>query len=821
MSKCYHCGERVAPDLAIVSEIAGEKRAFCCNGCQMVAELIQASDLTDYYRIRNRLAPRIDKRYQPEHWQAYDLPEIAQQYLYTHPTGEYELHLYLDGIHCSACAWLIKSALKQELGIDEVQVNTTTSRAEIRWRDQPLSRILHTLSSLGYTPNLYTPDAAERQSEKMRNQYLLRLVIAGLASMQTMMLATGLYNADQGMDAGFAQYSRWLSWLLTTPVMFYSGFPFLQSAWRALLHKQVNMDLPIAFGALGAYLASAWHTILGKGEIYFESVGMFIFALLISRFIEFLTRRRARLSEYRFARLLPEAVEKIEENGEKRLVPLPAVQKGDYVYIRPAQTIAVDGVIVEGETRVDESMLTGESIAQYRQVGDKVLAGSHNLQSPISICITQTGQQTTLAGINRLIARASQYRSPLTDKSEKLAQQSILVLLLLAVCAYVIWHWLAPERALDIALAVLVATCPCALSLAIPTTLTGALNHANQANILIKNADTLYRLPSVKQIVFDKTGTLTQGHYQLITSDIAEEDRQLAWSLAKSLQQHSSHPIAWHFTQHPASLLTLSDIMQHSGAGVLAQYQQQRVGIGSRAFIAAQFPTLTLPAPLTQTHADDVQTRNLAATQSNVYLVLPTQKIVQFVLADPLRAGINQPLAQLRAQGLSLCIASGDQYDNVIATGNALAIDTVYANLSAKDKLELIEQQSNPTLMIGDGINDAPSMAAACVSVAVNQANPLSQTQADVVLLQHSVEALPFLFTLARRAQQLIRQNIIWAALYNASVLPLALFGYLTPWIAAIGMSLSSIIVVINALRIRKTPLPAPVKAPIQGVSQH
>lgn len=787
--RCYHCQEAIPAGIRIHGEFDGHTQAFCCHACLGVAELIHQGGLDRYYTTRTQSAPRPEPRFASEHWLAYDLPAVAQQYVYTDDNGEHEIHLFIDGIHCAACHYLIKGTLKNRLNIEHAFINATTGRAEIRFGAQKLSDILATIASLGYTPNLFTPDSGETQLHRERNRQLLRLIVAGLGTMQLMMFAYGFYTSAESIDAGFAGYLRYLSLAITTPVLFYSGLPFLKSAWFALKARRVNMDVPVAFALLGTYLASAWHTVRDEGEIYFETVGMFIFFLLISRFLEFLTRRRARLNEYRFARLLPEAVTRID--GEhSTLIPLPTVQVGDILRILPTHTIAADGDIIRGETRVNEAMLSGESTPVYKRAGDKVLAGSSNLQSPIDIRVTQTGQQTTLAGIRRIVHRAEQNRAAQIDRNETLAQWTIISVLLLALGGYGIWLFIDAARAFDIAVAVLVATCPCALSLATPAALTTAVNRAHQAGILIKSTDTLERLPAIRHILFDKTGTLTQGRFQLQQADIYA-DPAIVWQIAKSLEAHSSHPIAWYFSRQEVPTLPLSDIVQESGRGVSGNHNGKRYHIGSAAFVHSHVPHLALPP---------------AADGNNVYLADTQTLLAHFHFSDPLRSGLADTLNALRPY--TLHILSGDRTENVAHVAHTLHIEHAHGGLSAEEKLHYLQTLDTPTLMIGDGINDAPVMAGADVSVAVGRANPLSQTHADIVCLEHGPEALPFLFTLAARTQRLIRQNLLWASAYNAIVLPLAVCGFLTPWIAALGMSASSVIVVANALRIARQPLP-------------
>ena len=820
---CYHCHQPILAGTDIHDD-AGH--AYCCTACRAVAAIISAHHLDQYYTVRDRPAPRPDTAYDHSHWQAYDLPDIAAQYTY-HDGENNEIHLYIDGLHCAACTWLISRALERAHGITHTHINLTTGRAEIRWRDTPLSAILATIADLGYTPNLTTPDQEERRDHRRRNHDLLRLIVAGLGMMQVMMFATGLYTgAWLGIEREYEQLLRWISALTSAPVMLYAGYPFLKNTWLALKQRRLNMDVPIAIACAGAWLASLYHTILGHGEIYYDGVTMFIFFITISRTLEAHTRRRARHNQHHFARLLPDAVYQRAADGEYRLVPLPAIRVDDHIRVLPTHTIPVDGCIEAGTSRVDESMLSGESTPQYKQTGDTVLAGSTNLASPLDIRVTQTGQQTTLAAIRRISARAEQHRSPQIDRNETLARHTILAVLILAAAGYLIWQWIAPARAFDIALAVLVATCPCALSLATPTVLTAALNHAHKHAILIKNSDTLDRLTRIKRILFDKTGTLTAGKYQLRAGETyGDADPHTLLAIAKTLETNSTHPVAWYFSRQETATLPMTNIRQHSGKGVSGDWQDSRWHIGSAAYMqengVATLETTDIKSlpPLAgggvaqrqrggNTATDAEENPIDDANTTHVYLAENTTLRAHYRLSDPERPGLAATLTALAAR-YHLAIASGDRSANVARLATRYHITDYHGDLRPNDKLTLLEAHDPAhTLMIGDGINDAPVLARAAVSVAVGRANPLSQTHADIVFMKNGPDALPYLFDLATRTQRIIRQNLTWAAAYNLLILPLALCGYLTPWIAALGMSTSSLLVTANALRIQRTAPP-------------
>ena len=847
MSACYHCQQPIPAGINISDD---HGHHYCCHACQTVAQIINAHHLDQYYQVRDRPAPRPAHPYDPAHWQAYDIPEIAAQYTYK-DGDEQEIHLYIDGLHCAACTWLISRALQDAHGINHARINLGTGLAEIRWRDTPLSAILATIASLGYTPNLHTPDKTDDSQRRERNHDLLRLIVAGLGMMQVMMFATGLYTgAWHGIDREYEQLLRWISLLCSAPVMLYAGYPYLKNAWLGLRHRQPNMDLPIALACAGAWLASLYHTLIGRGEIYYDGVTMFIFFISISRYLEAHTRRRARHNQQHFARLLPDAVYKYNDSGETQLVPLPTIQPGDHIRVLPTHTIPVDGEITHGASRIDEQMLTGESTPQYKTIGDRVHAGSTNLQSPLDIRVSQTGQQTTLAAIRRISARAEQHRSPQIDRNEALARQTVLAVLILAAVGYLLWQFIDPARAFDIALAILVATCPCALSLATPTVLTAALNHAHKHHILIKNSNTLDRLNHIRRILFDKTGTLTQGKYQLQQSDYYGDPQRLL-AIAKTLETHSTHPIAWYYSQQPVATVSMDNIEQHSGKGISGDYDGSRWHIGSAAYMqenacgggdgggvcphtaAAESSTESppplqgAPAPaagegwgggsvrlsISDAETSSGKTANPSPTAppettNHVYLAENHELRAHYQLGDPERANLAATLNLLKTR-YHLAIASGDRAENVARLAARYGIEDHHGGLDPAAKLALLEANDpEHTLMIGDGINDAPVLARASVSVAVGRANPLSQTHADIVFLRHGPEALPYLLDLATRSRRITRQNLAWATVYNLTILPLAISGHLTPWIAALGMSASSLLVIVNALRIHRTAPP-------------
>lgn len=785
MSNCFHCGSKIPDGGEVIGLV---DKVFCCYGCLSVAELITNSNLERYYEVRENNSNEKVRKLPQELWLAYDVEEVKNLYVRKLDDNFNEANLFIDGIHCSACSWLIKTALKQKLGLDKVIVNATTTRAELIFpQNIKLSQILTCIADLGYKPNLFNPAEDEIKQNKIRNSYLSRLIISGLGMMQVMMFATGLYTGSFfGIEKEYSQLLRWVSLILTTPIFLYTGYPFLKSAFLGIKYKQINMDIPIATALLLAFVASVINTILQRGEVYFDSVLMFIFFISISRFLEFLTRRRAKLNSLNFSKLLPEALEVLDITTKQlKFYPLTAIQKGQIVKILPSQTVAFDGIIFEGETRINEAMLTGEGEALFKQVGDPVLAGSQNLESPILIKVQTTGQETTLAGIERLISKAQQNQSPIYLKTQELAQKTITAILILAAAAWLLWLFINPSKSFDIALAVLVATCPCALSLAMPVVFTAAINKAHSLGIFIKSSESLEKLLKIKNLIFDKTGTLTEGNFVLKEAKFFNTEEKLAWQIAKSLEKNSPHPLAWALVnQCSYPELELQKIKVFN-QGVVGEYKGIKYIIGSYNFVKEFNSKLEIKE----------------GEESEVFLVNQKELLAQFNFADPVIKNLSKIIAELK--NYNILIASGDKLNNVQKVAELAGIKKFYADLKPADKLNLLEHFKEPSLVIGDGINDAPLMSKAELAVSVKGANPMNQDTADIVLLSSGIELLPYLFKLAQKSQKIITQNLFWAATYNLLIIPLAVCGFLTPWIAALGMSLSSLVVVGNALRIR------------------
>jgi Cu2+-exporting ATPase len=602
------------------------------------------------------------------------------------------------------------------------------------------------------------------------------------------------------MDPTMREYMRLVSMLVSVPVALYSGWPFYQGAWVALRSRSISMDVPVSLGILLAFVASVWNALSGQGEVYFDSVTMFVFFLGLGRYIEMIARHRAGSVADALARLAPMTARRVRD-GVTEDVQAVELAVGDELVVRTGEVFAADGVVLEGDGRVDESMLTGESNAIAKPPGARVHQGTHNLATPLRVRVTAVAGNTVLSGIVALLERAQAERPRLAKAADRAAAWFLGRILIGAALVFAVWWFVDPSRAFSATLAVLVVTCPCALSLATPTALAAATAALARRGVLVAHTDAIEALSKATHVLWDKTGTLTKGlvrvedvrSYGNVTSQQA-----LEW--AASLEQLSEHPIARAFTVTGAPTVRASEVEVHAGRGLEGRIDGRLLRIGTLAFAGA------LKSPPAGAAAADAATDD-AAGESWVYLGDESGLLAAFRLTDPLRPEAGQCVAGLAALGLPSEIVSGDEAGAVARIAERCGIERQAARLTPQDKLErlkVLQGQGAVVVAVGDGINDAPLLRGADVAVAMGRGSALAQTSADLILVRESLDDLPHTIELARRTQRVIRQNLAWSIAYNLAALPLAALGFVPPWLAAIGMSLSSVVVVLNAMRLSR-----------------
>ncbi|MGB0664795.1 MAG: heavy metal translocating P-type ATPase [Pontibacterium sp.] len=805
---CYHCGLAVMGDVKYTADINGQTQPMCCPGCKAVAETIVAGGLKNYYQFRTEQATpnaQDNQSLDAAAYQLYDQESLQADFVSKTPEGLSSAQFAIEGITCAACVWLLEHHLKQREAVTQVSVNLTTHRARIVWdpAQTPLSELMAQIRHIGYRAHPYTPDKEEQLRQKERKRALMRLGVAGIGMMQVMMMAVALYGgALQGIEDKYVTFIRWSSLALATPVVFFAAAPFFIAAWRDLKTKHLTMDLPVSIAIGGAYTASVWATLTESGEVYFDSVTMFTFFLLIGRFLEMQARHRTGLAGNAIANLLPASARKLSDVNDtsETLVPAAELRPDDIVRVLVGETLPADGVVVSGHSQVDEAALTGEYLPVSKTPGDSVVGGTFNVEQPLVIKVTTQPETSKVTAITQLLERAQSEKPKVALIADKVASYFVGAVLTVGLTVYLVWHWLSPDDALWITLSVLVVTCPCALSLATPTALTAATGSLRQLGLLVTRGHVLQALTESTHAVFDKTGTLTQGALSIddiVVCGSANLTIEQAQVLAASLESHSNHPIANAFAQ-VTGLIKASDVSVATSQGIEGILDGTRYRIGKPSYAAALYQNQQLPSPI-------------APSEQAHWLLLANEQgpMAWFALKDPLRPDASTAVKQLEALGLEVIMLTGDSSYAAEMNAKALGISRYQKDASAQDKLDYIQalqSQGARVLMVGDGINDIPCLAAATTSVAMQGASDLAKTSADAVLLNGQLQTLVNAIELAHKTKGVIRQNLTWSLLYNVLALPLAAMGFIPPYLAAIGMSASSLVVVTNAIRLTRKP---------------
>ena len=919
-SRCHHCGAPLGHQSPKVT-VSGQDVRVCSDACRTAVETIANAKLDAWYDLRTHSnaqgAATADPRHQAE-LDAWRVPEVEASLLRRgaddvhHSTsgngsgGTTTVTLTVEGMRCAGCAWLVERLLASVPGVTTATVDFPLRRAEVHFDSHTtrLHTLLETLAKAGYRATPYTVHAEEAAIESERRARIRGLGISALFGMQVMLLSIALYASDWygGMEAGFEQLFRWLAMMLTVPVLVWPGRTFFTGAAAALRGRRLTMDVPVALGLSIAFVGSAFATVTGEGEIWFDSVVMFVTLLSGARYLELLARRRATAAIRALARSAPLVATRVRAgrtggetgmqpesdsacnggNGSDRhdtkteRIPAAALRPGDRVRVRPGEVVPADGTIRSGHSAFDESLLTGESNPVTRSAGSQVLAGSVNGSGVVEVEVTCAGDATVLGGVLSQAEEAARERPAIAQLADRAAAWFIGGVLVLAAGVAIGWLLHDAARMIPVLVSVLVVTCPCALSLATPAAMTAALGALARAGLIATRANAVERLALATHCLADKTGTLTEGRFRLQSvstfTDISES-RCLA--LAAALERYATHPAA-------AALVAAADgdgdeepvigdmdaagavgqdrAIGHTNAGesdpshadraapkveepgthtggVTGRIDGVRHAVGSPEFVArtcgldpaafgvngtgndtsASSPQGRTPETAEPAAASaGIGAPGPSASRSDenddgathVFLAREGTLLARFVLADTLRADASALVEGLRRRGIETTIASGDSPAAVERAARDLGIAHHLAGLSPEDKLDeaaRLAASGERVLMLGDGVNDAPALAGAHVSVAMGRGAAAAAARADAVLIGDDPGRLLTALDIARTARRIVKQNLAWALGYNLVALPLAASGAVPPWAAAIGMSLSSLAVAANALRLGRT----------------
>jgi Cu2+-exporting ATPase len=789
---CAHCGldvpaERIPLDAS---------RAFCCSGCATAWQVLHAAGLEHYYALSRRREARVESSGRA--FAEFDHDAFQSLHVKRRADGLDEVSLYLEGVHCPSCVWLVERVPQAVPGMAAAELDLSRGRVRVSWdaaRVQ-LSAIARFLDTLGYRPHPFRGGRSDDLRRAEDRAMLVRIGVAGALAANTMLAALALYSGWlSGMERDWARVFRVLSLALAALALFGPGRVFLRGAWSSLRTRTLHMDVPVVIALGAAFARGVGNTLTDRGPVYFDGVAMLVFLLLVGRFLQQRAARSAADSAELMYGLSP-ATARVRQSGELREVPSEALLPGMEAEVRAGETVPADGVVLEGEGPLDLSLLTGESRPRGVAAGDTVFAGTVNRGRTLVLRVERAGEDTRLGHILREVENGASRRAPIVRSADRLAGGFVAVVLVLAVVTWALWRTRDGSAAIDHAIALLIITCPCALALATPLAVTVAIGRAARGGVLVKGGDTLEALATPGTLVLDKTGTLTEGRPALLVWDGPEALR----AQVLALERHATHPVATAFAEAwpdvpPAAA---EDVRVEIGGGVEGVVAGRRVAVGSPSWVARRVHGVT-PRPGEGTAA--------AAGCSPVWVAVDGRVVAHAGFGDKLRDDAASTLERLRADGWRLHLLSGDDPAVVAETGRALGFDAarVRGGASPEDKRAAIAalERHGRVVMVGDGVNDAAAIARATVGVGVRGGAEACLAAADVYLSRPGLASLAALTGGARRTLGVIRAGLAFSLAWNVAGATLAMAGLVNPLVAAIGMPVSSLTVVLLAWRAR------------------
>jgi Cu2+-exporting ATPase len=767
------------------------ERQFCCAGCRTAFAILHQHGLDRYYDFAEQRG--VPVRVTGRSYEEFDHPAFHQLYVRARADGLSEVELYLEGVHCASCVWLVERVPLIVQGVASTELEIRRSMARVIWNPAsvPLSAVARGLDSLGYPPHPFRGVARDAIRRREDRAMLVRIGVAGAIAVNTMLAALALYSGwIGGMEHEYERFFRWISFALVTPALLWPGRVFFQSAFAALRARTLHMDVPIALALAAGYVQGAMNTVRDYGPVYFDGLAMLIFLLLVGRYLQQRGQRAAADSAELLYSLTPSTARVVEPDGSIRELPPQALVPGMIIDVRAGESLGADGVVVSGRTQIDSSLLTGESRPVAAVEGERVFAGTLNIAAPIRVRVEEAGETSRVAKIMRQVEESSRRRAPVVATANRIAGHFVAAVLALAVITFVGWSFVNPARAVDNAIALLIVTCPCALALSTPLAVSVAIGRAARSGVFIKGGDALEQLATPGQLYLDKTGTITESR----TALVAWHGPDWVRPLVLALEEGSSHPIAVAFRSAWTALdaVPVSESVHAVGGGIRGRVDGHDVVVGSPAFVNSR------------THGDAPA---IDASLTPVLVAVDGAIVGAAAIGDPVRFDAAESIARLRAAGWSVSILSGDAPSVVrhVADQVGVAAEACTGGASPETKLNMIEaaRARGSVVMVGDGINDAAAIAAASVGVGVHGGAEACLASADIYLTEPGLRSLVQLTEGASRTMRVIRRNLAFSLLYNVIGAGLAMRGLLTPLVAAILMPASSLTVVIASWRSR------------------
>lgn len=772
---------------------------FCCKGCQGIYHLLQDEGLNTFYDKLGdeKLSPPTEQFQDSAN---FNSPAFYDRYVMQDSEGFNEVSLIIEGIHCSACVWLNEKALHKMEGVVEVFINHTNNKARIVWDDEvvKLSKIIDMIRAIGYDAFPYDPDIQEARAEKERKDYYLRIAVAAFAMMNIMTVAVAQYAGFfTGMDREIKNILNIAEWILSTPVLFYSGWVFFRGAYYGMKTKTVNMDILVATGASLTYLYSIYITVFELGEAYFDSVAMIITFVLLGKFLEVLSKKSAADTLDVLSKHVPSEVTLLKA-GEQVNISVNDVVVGDVLLLKAGEKAGIDGEIIEGAGSFDESSLSGESEPIYKNIGDTVVSGTTSIDAVVTYMATKDFEHSTLANILTMLERSLSKKPRIEQMANRLSEYFSSVILLLAFATFVVW-WYWPhsfETALMVGISVIVIACPCALALATPVATMVGLGQGAKRGILFKEAGHLETLAKIDTLVLDKTGTITEGRPKVQSVEWFDMTQERAGHQVKllALLNASKHPVSIGVSEYLSDdveviLPALDELQQLPAKGMVARCEKALL-LGGNALLMRDNGIAA------ETHSE----------HTLFYFAIDDRLIARFELADSAKADAAEVVRSLQHSGIDIVMLTGDHQGVAKRVADEVGIEHYHAELTPGQKADMIAEmqaEGHRVVMAGDGVNDILALAQAEIGIAMGNGSDIAIDVSDVVLMNDSLTSLQEAFKISRTTYRLVKQNLGISLVYNAVTIPLAMAGFIIPFIAAISMSVSSLLVVGNSMRIK------------------